>query len=357
LPVRFVNLCVITGLDPVIPQRQALCPPKRDGRVKPGHDRLNGMIGQQELLSIPGNPCPDGAITGTITTPDGATLRFARWPARGEPRGTVCVFTGRSEAIEKYFETVADLLGRSFAVVAMDWRGQGHSSRQLADPRKGHVASFADYELDLATFMQGVALHDCPPPYYALAHSMGGAVLLRAARAGNRWFERMVLVAPLIDMPRGRSAWLLRTLMKTLRRAGLGNSNVPGSNVDRSRARGFVGNPLTTDPVRYARNAALFERDPQLAVGSPTVAWLDATFDTIMEFRAADYPARIAQPVLLVAAGDDTIVSPQAIAAFAARLPKGQHRVVEGARHELLQEQDKFRTEFWAAFDAFVAGR
>jgi alpha-beta hydrolase superfamily lysophospholipase len=27
-----------------------------------------------------------------------------------------------------------------------------------------------------------------------------------------------------------------------------------------------------------------------------------------------------------------------------------------GAKHELLMEQDRFRSQFWAAFDAFVPG-
>ena len=141
-------------------------------------------------------------------------------PANG--KGTVCVFTGRSEFIEKYFETVRDLRRRGFAVATMDWRGQGHSSRQLPDPRKGHVESFSDFEIDVETFMQRVVLPDCPPPYFALAHSMGGAVMLRVAHSGKRWFERMVLAAPLIDLPYARSSLLLRILMRTLRLAGFG---------------------------------------------------------------------------------------------------------------------------------------
>ena len=315
-----------------------------------------GAFALNSLLSIPGNPCPAGAITGTIATPDGATLRFAHWPACGEAKGTVCVFTGRSEAIEKYLETTGDLLARGFAVAAMDWRGQGHSSRQLDDPVKGHVGRYAEYELDLETFMRDVVLQHCPPPYFGLAHSMGGAVLLRAAHAGRGRFDRMVLVAPLVDLPQGRAAGVLRRLIKAARRAGFGDAGVPGSNVDRSRAKGFPGNPLTTDPVRYARNAALIAADPALAVGSPTFAWLDATFDAIREFREPDYALRIADPVLMVGASRDTIVSTPAIAAFAARLPQGSHRVIEGARHEILQEQDAYRAGFWAAFDAF-AGR
>jgi lysophospholipase len=313
-----------------------------------------------QLVSTPGNPCPDGAVTGQIRTPDGVALRFARWdsPAdgKGDVKGTVCVFTGRSEYIEKYFETVRDLRQRGFAVAVMDWRGQGHSSRQLPDPRKGHVANFQDFEIDVETFMRRVVLPACPPPYYALAHSMGGAVMLRVAHSGRRWFERMVLAAPLIDLPQPRSSWPLRLMMRTLRRTGFGDSYVPGSNVDRTRALGFPGNPLTSDPERYARNATLLEQDPTLGIGSPTVAWLDAAFDTMVGFRTADYAAHIDTPVLMVAAGGDSVVSVAAIKDFAARLPAGSHLVIEGARHEILQEADLHRAQFWAAFDAFVSG-
>ena len=144
--------------------------------------------------------------------------------------------------------------------------------------------------------------------------------------------------------------------MRALRLAGLGSSYVPGSDVDRARASGFPGNPLTSDPLRYARNARIVEQDPTVGIGSPTVAWLDAAFDTMLAFRAADYPSQIDQPILMLAAGGDTIVSDAAIELFAARLPAGSHRVIAGARHEILQEQDRYRAQFWTAFDAFVPG-
>jgi lysophospholipase len=308
------------------------------------------------FVSSPGNPGPDDAVTGKVMTPDGIELRFARWPPTGENKGTVCVFAGRGEFIEKYFETVRDLRRRGFAVAMMDWRGQGHSSRQLPDPRKGHVERFSDFEIDVETFMQQAVVPDCPRPYFALAHSMGGAVLLRVAHSGKRWFARTVLVAPLIDLPGARASLPVRVLIRMLRRAGFGSSYVPGSNVDLAGASGFAGNPLTTDAERYARNAAILEQDPTVGIGSPTVAWLDAAFATMIEFRAANYPAHIDQPVLTVAAGGDTIVSGAAIKEFAARLPAGSHRVIEGARHEILQEQAGYRAQFWAAFDSFVTG-
>ena len=52
------------------------------------------------LVSIPANPVPENVVSGMITTPDGAELRFARWAPPAGRKGTVCVFTGRSEQIE-----------------------------------------------------------------------------------------------------------------------------------------------------------------------------------------------------------------------------------------------------------------
>ena len=43
-------------------------------------------------------------------------------------------------------------------------------------------------------------------------------------------------------------------------------------------AASFIGNMLTSDPVRYARTEAVLEAEPELGIGSPTVAWADAAF-------------------------------------------------------------------------------
>ena len=308
------------------------------------------------LVSIPANPVPENVVTGTIKTADGAELRFARWAPPSGRKGTVCVFTGRSEQIEKYFETVRDLRDRGFAVAMIDWRGQGHSSRQLRDPRKGHVRDFADYEIDAETFVQQVVLPDCPPPYFALAHSMGGAVMMRVAHAGKRWFDRMVLTAPMIDLPGRRTSLPVRTLLRVLWLAGQGGQYIPGGSDALTGAASFVNNPLTSDPVRYARNAAILEEDPTLGLGSPTVAWATTAFKAMHGFRATDYPSQIRQPILMLAASNDSIVSTPAIEEFAYHLRAGSHLVIAGAKHEILQERDRYRAQFWAAFDAFVPG-
>ena len=308
------------------------------------------------LLSIPANPVPEGALAGTIAAADGTALRFARWAAPAGGRGTVCVFSGRGEFIEKYFETVRDLRQRGYAVAMIDWRGQGHSARRLNNPRKGHVGDFSEYQLDVAAFVKQVVLPDCPPPYFALAHSMGGAIMLRAAHDGIAPFERFVLCAPMVDLPGPRASLPMRALMRMLRAAGMGERFIPGGNVDLIKSTGFAGNPLTSDPARYARNVAIVEADPTLGIASPTVAWLDAAFAAMAEFRSPEFARGIRRPVLMLAAGDDSIVSAPAIATFAGHLPAGSHRLIAGAKHEILQEHDRYRAQLWAAFDAFMTG-
>ena len=102
-----------------------------------------------ELYALDGNPVPEGGVVGTVMTPDGVRLRYARWRALARRSlGTICLLHGRSEAIEKYFETVDDLRRRGFAVATFDWRGQGGSDRHLRNPMKGHVDSFAEYDRD-----------------------------------------------------------------------------------------------------------------------------------------------------------------------------------------------------------------
>jgi lysophospholipase len=310
-----------------------------------------------KLVSIPANPVPDGAMTGVVKTPDGASLRFARWPAPSSGRkGTVCIFHGRIEFIEKYFEVVRDLNARGFAVATLDWRGQGLSSRRLRDPRKGHVANFTEYDTDLETFVREVVLPDCPPPLFALANSMGASVMLRAAAKGHRWFDRMVLCAPMIRLTNIRMLPVMPAVARTLRIAGFGGSFIPGGGPTCSASNAFLDNPVTSDPIRYARTAAIIEAESALALGAPTIAWADAALRAMADFAKPAFAAKLRQPMLIIACGRDRLVSTAAIEEFGSRLRSGSHLVVAGAKHEVMMELDLYRSQFWAAFDAFIPG-
>jgi lysophospholipase len=160
----------------------------------------------------------------------------------------------------------------------------------------------------------------------------------------------------MIALPGLRATWPTKLMARTLRLAGFGAAYVPGGNGTVMAQQPFASNPFTSDPVRHARIAAVLEAEPALAIGAPTIAWADAAYRVMREFADPSYPSSIRQPLLLIAAGRDEIVSTPAIENFASGLRAGSHLIVAGAKHELIMEQDRYRAQFWAAFDAFVPG-
>ena len=311
-----------------------------------------------ELVALARNPVPSGAFVGTFEGHDGRPMRFARWdPTRGPQRGTVCCFTGRSEFIEKYFEVIADVRRRGFAVAIMDWRGQGGSYRPLVNPRKAYVTDFSEYDRDLECFMREVVLPDCPPPYFALAHSMGGHILLRHAGEPSSWFERMVISAPMLAFHAskvGAHPALVRSYARFGTALGFRRFYVRGGSDDSGDPTEFENNPLTSDRDRFARNRALVDAAPHLLVGSPTIGWLNAALRSIRMLNDPSYARAVTVPLLIFVAGNDTIVDSRAIEDFAARLKIGAHVTLPHAKHEILQETDHIRGHFWAAFDAYL---
>ncbi len=310
------------------------------------------------LVALAINPVPSGAQTLMFDGYDGTKLRAALWErTRGEQRGTMCICPGRGEYIEKYFEVVADLRRRGFAVAIMDWRGQGGSQRQLSNPRKGHVAGFTEYDRDLSLFMSEVVMPNCPPPYVALGHSMGSNILLRGAQNEKSVFERMVLVSPMIvihDAMLGNSVAVARTYAEVASLFGLATTYVKGGSNEARETQDYDTNPLTSDLVRWSRNKAVLEQAPELGLGSPTIGWLRSALRSCAMLQRPDYPKYVAVPMLMFAAGADQVVSPRAIEDFAVELKIGGHVAMPGSRHEILQESDAIRQRFWAAFDAYM---
>ena len=311
-----------------------------------------------DLVSTPKNPIPLGASTGFIEVRKGLRLRFASWQSvLRERRGTVCIFPGRAEFIEKYFEVVGELRRRGFAVAVLDWRGQGGSTRLTRSPLRGHINDFAEYEEDLSHFMKAVVLPDCPAPYFALGHSMAAMVLFRAAVKRGCWFTRMVMTAPMVriaGLPLPDR--LCGQLADGLTMFGFGKRAVPGDKNKFRQDQPFEGNTLTSDRERFMRNLSVLEAAPELAIEPPTIGWLKAALDAIERVGNERFAPRVRVPVLMLAASDDQIVVPKAVEELAIRLRAGSQIVLRGSRHEILQERDSIREQFWAAFDAFVPG-
>jgi len=308
------------------------------------------------LYETPDNPCPAGAQVQRLTTQDGASLRAAYWPAPvSKGPGTVVICQGRTEFIEKYFEVIGELLARGFCVVAFDWRGQGGSQRALQNPRKGHVDNFTLYWQDITTVQQQILPH-CPKPWFALGHSMGGAILLDMAGSQVNIFDRLVLTAPMIDIFGLKHPKASRLLIAALDALGLGGAYAPGGGDTAGSTLPFAGNVLTSDFGRYTRTAECLAAAPQIGLGHCTIGWLNAAFRLMHKLAEPEFPRRTLTPILVLGAGSDKVVDPRAVEAFTHRLKAGRLITLPHCEHEILMETNNIRAQFWAAFDAFLPG-
>jgi len=272
-----------------------------------------------------------------IVTPGGARLRTATFERAEEtPERGVCVLLhGQTEFIEKYGEVIDELRGRGFVVATFDWRGQGGSTRALADPLKCHIGNFGEYDEDLATFLEQVIKPMGVAPPLVLAHSMGAHILLRTLHDRPRAFSAAVLSAPMIAVStRGQPAWVASLATTVMNALGQSQDWVMGmAGRDPLKLR-FEDNLVTSDRRRW-----------------------HAVQELISRVLSPGYPEAIGTPVLVCGAGKDRIVLTPAAEAFAGRLPRGTYVLFEDSEHEILMENDSIRARFWKAFDAFVAAQ
>jgi len=308
------------------------------------------------LANVPSNPVPEGAHAAYFQTTDKIRLRYATFPkTAGAPKGTICLVQGRTEFIEKYFETIADFQARGFCVATFDWRGQGGSQRLIGNKRLGYVDTFDDYWTDLKSFHASVLLPDCPPPYFLVGHSMGGLVSLCAGLRDRMMFERIFLSSPMVGLDgQPLSSAGMATVSGLLSFIGLAQLPVARRADKPASEMPFPGNPVTSDLLRFTRSVDVLKARPDLEIGAPTVGWVAAAMRAMARAGQDDFPGGIKIPVLMLAAGRDGVVSTAATESLGLRMRTGRHMIVPAARHELFMEKDTIRAQVFAAFDAFI---
>jgi lysophospholipase len=308
-----------------------------------------------QLFATPENRAPAHIQCLRVHTADKTGLRAA-FVSPPKPKGTVLILQGRAEFIERYFETMHDLIARGYAVATFDWRGQGGSDRVLKDQIKGHINDFSEFDADLDAIYSRVLVAHCPKPYFALAHSTGGLVLLRSLR-GKKWLERAVITSPLLGFRYGR--WpraIARGLALGVPAIGLGAANLPGFSKWPLKREYFDNNVLTSSRKRWDRDITTIEQYHELVTGAPTYGWLRAAILSTDEIMAWPRRRGPSCPTLIAMAGLDRVVDNDSTKAFTERVPGFSLFTIADSRHEILNEKDNIRQHFLAAMQAFLTG-
>ncbi|WP_046791895.1 lysophospholipase L2 [Tatumella morbirosei] len=284
------------------------------------------------------------SFTGT----DGLRIRYVSFTSSQHTKA-VLIAPGRIESYVKYPEVAYDLFQCGYDVFIIDHRGQGLSDRMLEDTHLGHVEHFSDYVDDLYRFWQITLSGDRYQRKFALAHSMGGAILTLLLRREPDLVDAAALLAPMFGIVLPMPEWMAERILNwTETRSGLREGFALGTG--RWHAPPFAINTLTHSRVRYQRNLRFYADEPALQVGGPTAHWVRESLNAGHEIlRDA---AQITTPMLILQAEEDQVVENQAQNQFCELRQQAGHaceggkpRVIQGARHEILFEKDEIRAQ------------
>lgn len=284
-----------------------------------------------------------------MKTDDKGYIRYGIWHCTGDKKnGTIILLNGRSEFMEKYSETISELLNKGFNVYSMDWRGQGLSERLLSDRQKGFIPNYEIYLNDVKKFIDEIVKPKAVLPVTILAHSMGGHIALRLIHDHPTVAEKVVLSSPMIEIfnfsvIRRITGFVAEFAVK----AGMGHAYIPCAHRYNPDKEKFEGNRLTSDPKRFMATRKEIMNNRKLTSGGVTYRWLWASFQSIDIVNHPGYAENIKTPVLMISAGSDRVVSIKAQKRFSARLSDCRFIEIKDARHEVLMETDAIRSIFW----------
>lgn len=276
-------------------------------------------------------PEADGtARCSRLTMADGLPLFVRDWPLE-QPRGAVLLVHGLGEHSGRYMHLAAWFNRRGYAVRGYDQRGHGRTPGQ-----RGALRHADDLLTDLTAVYRAYA-RDLSGAPLLLGHSMGGLVALRTVLD-----DRVAPPALVLSSPALRSwepSWrihLARMLARVAPRLPLRN------------------HPPSAKASHDPRVVAAYLDDPLRS------GWITPRLADFI-FRAgtaciAD-AARLTQPTLLLAAGDDDLVDPEGSREFS-RLatPTGRltTRFFPTLYHELFNEAEPWRGQVLAQLEDWL---
>jgi alpha-beta hydrolase superfamily lysophospholipase len=265
----------------------------------------------------------------------GIELFYQTW-SRPDSRGTLVITHGISEHSEAYHKTAEALVPMGWNLCAWDLRGHGRS-----EGKRGFVDNFRSFSLDLGELLKFLKDHgQLEKPFALIGHSMGGLITLRHIidpGEAPRPFA-MALSSPLLgfglDVPalkdlaaRALHRWLPTvTLYNEIRYGDLTR--------DIEHLKGYELDPLRHDKISPAVYLGMIE----------TIAYVKANAD------------RITIPTLMMAAGDERIVSRPAIEEFFPMIGATEKSLIiyEDNYHEIFNDLDRLKV--FSDLDAFLRG-
>jgi acylglycerol lipase len=260
------------------------------------------------------------ARTSSLKTHDNLTLFTQCWLPAIEARAAVIVSHGYAEHSGRYEALAKTLVGRGYAVYALDHRGHGRSEGERAD-----VAVFRAYVDDLVRFIERVREKHPRPPRFLLGHSMGGMIALQLVLEHPEKVEGVAVSAAFIENAT-RVPWFLARAAGVVSRLApklpIQHLDTDALARDRGVVEGYRNDPLVYHGKVKARlGAELLQAGPYVLERAPSI--------------------RV--PLLLMHGTGDRIAAVSGTQALFERLGSSDKtlKLYDGAFHELFNDYGK----------------
>ncbi|WP_416355273.1 alpha/beta fold hydrolase [Aureimonas phyllosphaerae] len=298
-----------------------------------------------------------------IDSPSGAALNVRAFAPTGEPVAVLLLFHGLAEHSARYERTARDLATLGITTYVHDHRGHGSTTAHDAPLRRFAKRDGVRKILRDCHAVRERAQRDLADlPVFVLGHSLGGAIALHYARryggglsgclvwnAGMRfgWQTRLGSGALKVEkMLKGSDVASLVFARATFEAWA---RTVPNRRTD--------ADWLTHDPAI----ADAYMRDP-LCGWTPTVSMAEDILVLIRDNASHEALSQIPHDLPIHCLGgtlDPATEGGAEVKRLAERLREAGSReveltIVEGARHETLNEVDPFRAQALDALEAFV---
>ncbi|MCA9772954.1 MAG: lysophospholipase [Myxococcales bacterium] len=261
---------------------------------------------------------------GFVRTPDGLDLFWRSWIPAAAPKGVLLFVHGLGEHSGRYGNPVAHFAPRGWVCYAFDYRGHGKSPGGRV-----HVNAFDEYLSDLSTVHGLVRDRQRGRPVFVVGHSQGGLITLRYAIRHPRDLPGVVVSSPFLGVaPAARPSAALKAVAAVL-----------------SRVAPTIKFPNGVDPKLICRDKAVVDayvNDP-LVSNKVSARWFTEALGALDRAHAEAGMLRV--PALVMQAGADGLVDPEATREWVSRAPERFVEYVgwEGLYHELFNEPERER--------------
>jgi lysophospholipase len=238
-----------------------------------------------------------------IAAHDGAPIRTARFEPNVNPAGVLHILHGFGEGVEHYEETAAFFTRNGYACVAHDLRGFGEmpgKTRWQKQAARGVAPGYGCFLEDLKTIRSNIDQWYPGLPSVLLGFCMGGNIVANYfLKCSQEQYEKAILVSP----------WL------RLYRPLPGLAETMANYIGKASSKLTISAHL--DACYISRDQAKINRLKAYNIFHDRISFRLYTEIADAGKYAIKNAAQINVPVLLLCAGEDKIVSPNAIREFA----------------------------------------